>query len=286
MTDSNKKIGFIGAGNMGEAIVAAVIKSKIFAPSDIHISDISQARLDLLCETYGVTPTPDGRKLFATCDVIVLAIKPQQMDQVLVHIAEQENYAVTDRKLVISIAAGIPLRKIENRLYKPLNEKAMANLPIIRVMPNTPALVLSGMAGMSANRFATTDDIKMTRTILEAMGRVIEFEEEDLDAVTALSGSGPAYVFYLVEAMIEAGLALKLKPWDAEILTFTTLEGALKLLEEAKEPPEILRQKVTSPGGTTEAALQVLEHKGVKQSIIEAISAAARRSRELSQTDG
>ena len=182
---------------------------------------------------------------------------------------------------MISIAAGFPLRKIEKSLYQKLNKQACQKLPIIRVMPNTPALVLAGMSGMSANRNATQEDVKTPRTILEAMGKVIEFKEESLDAVTALSASGPAYIFYLVESMIQAGINLGLKPDDAVLLSITTLRGAAKLLEESKESPESLRHKVTSPGGTTEAALKVLEQYDFKPGIIEAIAAATRRSKEL-----
>jgi pyrroline-5-carboxylate reductase len=187
------------------------------------------------------------------------------------------------RKLFISIAAGIPIRKMEALLYAPLDEGMRKKLPIIRVMPNTPALVLAGMSGMSANANATPEDLETTRTILGALGKVMEFKEADLDAVTALSGSGPAYVFYFIESMIAGGLAAGLEPDASETLTLQTLEGALKLLRERKEPPEDLRRKVTSPGGTTEAALKVMESHQVKQNIVAAIVAAARRSQELSR---
>jgi pyrroline-5-carboxylate reductase len=135
---------------------------------------------------------------------------------------------------------------------------------------------------MSANRHASDDDVQIVRSILEALGKVIEFSEEDLDAVTALSGSGPAYVFYFIESMIEGGICVGLEPKDAVTLTIATLKGAVKLMEELNESPELLRRKVTSPGGTTEAALKVLDKNQVKQSIIEAIAAAAKRSKELS----
>ncbi|MBA3037547.1 MAG: pyrroline-5-carboxylate reductase, partial [Desulfobacterium sp.] len=183
----------------------------------------------------------------------------------------------------ISIAAGITLEKLESILYSPLNNENIINLPIIRVMPNTPALVLAGMSGMAPNRYATSDDINTVRTILEAMGKVIEFKEDALDAVTALSGSGPAYVFYLVESMIQGGINLGLDPYDATILTIATLKGSVALLEEIDESPELLRKRVTSPGGTTEEAFKVLEKKKVKEIIAEAIAAAARRSGELSR---
>jgi pyrroline-5-carboxylate reductase len=215
------------------------------------------------------------------CDIVVLAVKPQQMADVLKQITGQNEYGVPRRKLVISIAAGVPLAKLEGLLYPRLSRSDNENLPIIRVMPNTPALVLSGMSGMTPNRYAITDDINAARAILEAMGKVIEFKEDDLDAVTALSGSGPAYLFYLAESMIQAGINMGLDPDDSSILTNTTLKGSVALMEEMGEAPEALRKRVTSPGGTTEEAVRVMEKRKVKEAIVEAIAAAARRSKEL-----
>jgi len=279
---SDKKIGFIGAGNMGEAFAGALIRTEIVSPTMICMSDVSTDRLDMMAKTYGINVTSDNFALFSDCDIAVLAVKPQQMTPVLSEIAGHKDYTVRDRKLVISIAAGFPIRKIENILYPQLNEQQREKLPIIRVMPNTPALVLSGMSGMSPNRHADADDIRITRTLLEAMGKVIEFEEEKLDAVTALSGSGPAYIFYMIEAMTEAGIQTGLGADDAAIMTIATMEGAIRLLKERNESPASLRRKVTSPGGTTEAALKVMENNKFKQCIIDAVAAAARRSKELS----
>lgn len=278
----NKKTGFIGAGNMGEAFVGAIIKSNLLSPSMIYVSDINQERLAVFRSNYGISTTNDNIKLFSKCDIIILAVKPQLINKVLTEITKQKDYMIADKKLIISIAAGIPLRKIEDLLYTPLDEKSRTKLPIIRVMPNTPALVLSGMSGMSANRYASVEDVNVVRTILKAMGKVIEFNEDDLDAVTALSGSGPAYVFYFIESMIEGGINAGLNPNDAYTLTIATLKGSLALIEKLNESPEILRKKVTSPGGTTEAAFKILENNRVKQNIIDAIAAAAMRSKELS----
>lgn len=277
-----KKIGFIGAGNMGEAFAGAIIRTGMLSRDLIFMSDVSKDRLDLTARTYGIRVTQDNFALFSDCDIAVLAVKPQQMTPVLSEIAGHKDYTITERKLVISIAAGFPLRKIENILYVPLNEKQKEKLPIVRVMPNTPALVLAGMSGMSPNRHADAEDIRLTRALLEAMGKVIEFEEEKLDAVTALSGSGPAYIFYMIEAMTEAGLQLGLEPEDAANMSLATMEGAIRLMKERNESPESLRRKVTSPGGTTEAALKVMENRKFRQCIIDAIAAAARRSKELS----
>ncbi len=286
MSESNRKIGFIGSGNMGEAMTGAIIRGGIAPASHIYVSDVSPERLLMMRRTYGIKTLTDNFKLFSECDIVILAIKPQQMNQVLSEIAGHKDYAVTERKLIISIAAGIPIRKIEKMLYSPpglkSDEISRKHLPIIRVMPNTPALVLSGMSGMSANSYAVAEDISICKTILESMGKVIEFEEEKLDAVTALSGSGPAYLFYLAEAMTAAGIHLGFTPEHAAALTLGTLQGAVKLMAERNESPESLRRKVTSPGGTTEAALKVMESSNLKQIVVSAIAAAARRSKELS----
>lgn len=281
MANFNKKTGFIGAGNMAEAIMGAITRTGIISPSMVYASDVNNERLNTLKKNYGISVAADNLKLFSMCDIVVLAVKPQQMADVLQQLTSQSEYSVPRRKLVISIAAGVPLSKLENLLYSPLSKGENENLPIIRVMPNTPALVLAGMSGMTPNRHALPDDINAARTILEAMGKVIEFKEDDLDAVTALSGSGPAYLFYLAESMIMAGINLGLDPDDASILTSTTLKGAVILMEEMNESPELLRRRVTSPGGTTEEAFKVLEKKKVKEAIAEAIAAAARRSKEL-----
>jgi pyrroline-5-carboxylate reductase len=281
MANFNKKTGFIGAGNMAEAIIGAITRTGVIPSSMVYASDVNTERLNMLKKTYGISGVADNLKLFSMCDIVVLAVKPQHMADVLQHLTSQNEYSVLRRKLVISIAAGVPLAKLESLLYSPLSKGEKENLPIIRVMPNTPALVLAGMSGMTPNRHALPDDISAARTILEAMGKVIEFKEDDLDAVTALSGSGPAYVFYLAESMIQAGINLGLDPYDASILTNTTLKGAVVLMEEMNESPELLRRRVTSPGGTTEEAFKVLEKKKVKEAIAEAIAAAARRSKEL-----
>jgi len=281
MANFNKKTGFIGAGNMAEAIMGAITRTGVISSSMVYASDVNNERLNTLKKTYGISVAADNLKLFSICDIVVLAVKPQHMADVLQQLTSQAEYGVPRRKLIISIAAGVPLAKLESLLYSPLNKAEHENLPIIRVMPNTPALVLAGMSGMTPNRHALKDDINAARTILEAMGKVIEFKEDDLDAVTALSGSGPAYLFYLAESMIMAGINLGLDPYDASILTNTTLKGAVVLMEEMNESPELLRRRVTSPGGTTEEAFKVLEKKKVKEAIAEAIAAGARRSKEL-----
>jgi pyrroline-5-carboxylate reductase len=260
-------IGFIGGGNMAEALIKGTLQSGM---KDIMVSEPRDERRAYLEKTYGIKTTSDNKEICTNCTIIILAVKPQNMDDVTAEISG----IISSDTLIVSIAAGITLSYLSTRLK---------TSKIIRVMPNTPALVLAGMSGMSANANATPEDLATTRTILGALGKVMAFKEADLDAVTALSGSGPAYVFYFIESMIAGGLAAGLEPEAAETLTLQTLKGALKLLRERKEPPEILRRKVTSPGGTTEAALKVMENHQVKQNIVAAIVAAARRSQELSR---
>jgi len=283
MTEFTGKIGFIGGGNMAEAIAGALIRTDFCSPSQVLASDISQERLEYLQKTYAITTVENNDDLLLACDVVVLAVKPQIMDAVLDQLAGiiHKNQKADFRKLIISVAAGISIQKIEGQLYSHIDETAAARLPIVRVMPNTPALVMAGMSGMSGNRYVTPEDKSLTMTILASTGKVLEFEENALNAVTAVSGSGPAYVFYLVEAMVEAGVSLGLSETDATALTLQTVKGAVKLLEERKEPPQELRRKVTSPGGTTEAAMTVMEKEKTKEHIIAALTAACRRAHEL-----
>jgi pyrroline-5-carboxylate reductase len=281
----DKKVGFIGAGNIGEAMINGLIKSALCEPGQIWASDIRVARLRQLKDTYQIHATEDNIAVFDQADVVVLAVKPQHMDGVLDHLSRTFPRTIKGVKLIISIAAGFPIARIERHLYQDLDESSKGLLPIVRVMPNTPALVLAGMAGMSGNSYAGASDLNQARDLLSAVGRVIEFEEKDLDAVTALSGSGPAYVFYVIEALVEAGAGLGLRPSHALRLTMETIKGSVKLLEETGEAPASLRKKVTSKGGTTEAALNVLDRHGVKGHLMDAIRAAAQRSKVLSQSD-
>jgi pyrroline-5-carboxylate reductase len=279
----DKKVGFIGSGNMGEAMINGLIKSSLCKARQIWASDIREARLRQLEDAYQINTTTDNSEIFEQVDVVILAVKPQHMDEVLDGLSRTFPQTIRGLKLIISIAAGFPIKRIEEHLYPSLDQNSKGLLPIIRVMPNTPALVLAGMAGMSGNRYAKESDLSIARMILEAIGKVIEFEEEDLDAVTALSGSGPAYIFYVIESLVEVGARLGLRPSHALTLTLETIKGSVKLLEETGETAVSLRKNVTSKGGTTEAAINVLDRHKVKGHLRDAVQAAARRSKELSQ---
>lgn len=278
-----KKIGFIGAGNMAEAMISALIETATIAPGDIFISDIDSNRLTHLASGYGIKPVSGNLELVKHSNIVIFAIKPQHVDAVLTDLTGQNAFITPEnRKLFVSIAAGIRIETYEKVVYsgKPVSERNL--MPIVRVMPNTPALVQAGMCAVSPNSMATGEDIDLTVRILSAMGKVMVFEEEKMDAITAISGSGPAYCFYMIESIIEAGERLGLSPQDVAILTVTTFAGALRLLEAKDESPESLRRKVTSPGGTTEAAIRALESHHFKAAVSAAITAAAERSRQLS----
>lgn len=285
MSAQNRKIGFIGAGNMAEAMIGALVNTGQAAARDIYISDIASERVTALAETYGVTPAGDNTEIVAACDIVVLAVKPQVMDEVLGDLGKTGAFgSLSDRRLFISIAAGIPISRLEGFIYTGHPDADKKRMPIVRVMPNTPALVGAGMSGMCANAFAEPSDIETAKNLLSAMGRVIVFEEEKMNAVTAVSGSGPAYGFYLLEAMIEAGRNLGLNRSEASELAQTALSGALALVDHQKETPESLRARVTSPGGTTEAAIRVLEKNNVKDAFMDAIAAAAQRASQISRS--
>ncbi len=283
MNTLNRKIGFIGSGNMAEAMIGAILRAGLAVPENIWISDTNTKRRDEVQNAYNVSAAADNPEIVASCGIVVLGVKPQVIDDVLKELFQTRRFKeFSDKRIFISIAAGIPISRIEKYLYNGLSEEVKSRLPVIRVMPNTPALVGAGMSGMCANDYADKSDLETARTILSAMGKVIVTREDKMDAVTAVSGSGPAYGFYLLEAMIDAGVKLGLERDVAAELSQTALFGALRLIDEQKETPEALRAKVTSPGGTTEAATLVLDQNNVKEAISEAITAAAKRSRSLS----
>jgi pyrroline-5-carboxylate reductase len=266
----NKIIAFIGAGNMGEALIRGLLAGKTVVPTQVIATDVRADRRDFLMKTFGVEATDDNLRAVKAADIIVLAVKPQQVGEVLAGFKS----AMTKRKLVISIAAGVTSARIERELGE--------GTRVMRVMPNTPALVGAGAAGIAKGTHATDDDLVTTELILGAVGICVRVEEKFIDAVTALSGSGPAYVFYVTEAMSKAGVAAGLDEALAKKLARQTVYGAAKLLVESGEQPESLRRKVTSPGGTTEAALKVMAERKLVDIFAEAMQAAEKRSRELS----
>jgi pyrroline-5-carboxylate reductase len=261
------KLTFIGAGNMAEAIVAGIVNQQVVAAGDVCVTDISADRLGHFESRYGVGTSSDNAAAVAESDVIVLSVKPQIFPSVWLEIES----ALKPDALVVSIMAGIPSKKIAGG--KPIR--------VVRVMPNTPALVGEGAAGIAAGEFASEADLAVAEKLIGAVGVAVIVKEEEIDAVTALSGSGPAYVFYLLEGMLEAAEQMGLEKGAARELALATVSGAATLMKETGEDADVLRKKVTSKGGTTAAAINVMEEQGVKDAIIAALLAAQARSREL-----
>lgn len=259
-------IGFIGGGNMAEALISGLISAGHGA-SHVHVTDISQARLDTLHAQYAVSSCADIASLAASSDVLVLAVKPQQIDEVLKAIGRVEG-----GQTVISIAAGVSSARIAARLGE--------HAAVVRVMPNTPCLLGAGMSVL----FSKAGKIHRQRAeyVLAASGKTAWIEDEQqMHAVTAVSGSGPAYFFLLAELMQAAGQALGLPRELSEQLVGQTALGAARMLQESGKSAELLRQQVTSPGGTTEAALEAMFEGQLPETVRNALAAAARRSREL-----
>jgi pyrroline-5-carboxylate reductase len=261
-------IGFIGAGNMAEALIKGIITARLYKPANIFISDVRPQRLKQLTKKYKVKPTRNNSELVRKADIVVLSVKPQNMADALASIKG----VVNNKKLVISIAAGVKTSRIA---------KLLGSIAIVRTMPNTPALVGEGVSALFANAKAKPK-LGKAKSIFSAVGKTIVVNDEDLiDAVTAVSGSGPAYYFLLMEEMIKAAVKLGLPKDAAKDLVLQTAKGAALLAGQGENPSE-LRQKVTSRGGTTEAALKVLAEGKFGSLIKAAIKKARNRSRELS----
>lgn len=261
------KVTMVGAGNMAEALLRGALRVELLQPWQVTAADPLPARREFFA-SMGAAVTADNREAVRAADVVILAVKPQQLGAVLAEIGE-----LAAGKLVVSIVAGAPTARIAAALGP--------GARVIRAMPNTPLLVGMGATGLAAGRGATAQDMTLARALFEASGVVLQMHEQELDAVTAVSGTGPAYLFYLAEAMIEAARAEGFGPEEAARLVAATLRGAGELLSRSPEPPEELRKRVTTPGGTTAAAVEVLDSAGVKARIVEAVRRAAARSREL-----
>lgn len=269
MSIMESKVVFIGAGNMAEAIVSGMVGAEFCEPPKIVMTDIRPDRLASLEQEYGISTTTDNA-VVKNAEIVVLAVKPQVLPEVLAGIAP----VLRKETLVISIAAGIPTAKIEAALG--------GEYRVVRVMPNTPALVGQGASAIAAGAFADDVDLDVAEEILNCVGITVRVAEKDIDAVTALSGSGPAYIFYLLEGMLAASEKMGLDPDVARQLALKTVAGSARLMADSGEEASALRTKVTSKGGTTAAACQVLDENGVKDAIVSALQAAKARSEELS----
>lgn len=270
---SDKKIGMIGTGNMGVALIDGLLRSGATRPENIFCSDASERQLAAVQEKYKVATTTDNVEVVRTSEIIIYAVKPQIIANVLKETADYLDMS----KLIISIAAGVPLAAIESVLNKELR--------LIRVMPNVAVAVREGATAVAAGGHAGKDDVDLAMAIFDSVGKSIFLKENYLmDAITGLSGSGPAYIFMIVDALADAGVKVGLSRKDALLLASQTILGAAKLLLETGSHPGQLKDSVTSPGGTAIAGLHTLEKGGLRTTLINAVEAATNRSKELGET--
>ncbi|MBW4464729.1 MAG: pyrroline-5-carboxylate reductase [Pegethrix bostrychoides GSE-TBD4-15B] len=261
------QLGMIGGGVMGEALLSRLLAQEIYRPEQVIVSEPQAQRREVLAERYKILVTPDNQAASET-PILLLAIKPQLFEVVTQPLSPRVG------QLVLSILAGLPLRRLE---------AAFPGQPVVRSMPNTPATVGAGITAIAAGSQAQHEHLALARQIFAAVGEVVEVPESLLDAVTGLSGSGPGYLAVIVEAMIDGGVAVGLPRPIATQLAVQTLRGTAELLQAQNLHPAQLKDQVTSPGGTTIAGIAQLEQAGVRSALIEAIRAACRRSQELGQ---
>lgn len=271
MGQESKKLGFIGAGNMATALVKGIIESKQYGAAQIKAFDIDKDQLKALVTGSGIEGADSNRRLIGDCQTVVLAVKPQNIRDVLGEIKEE----ATSEHLIISIAAGITLKTIQNALVK--------KVPLVRVMPNTPALIQMGMGALAAGKYAQEKHLAVAVSLFEAVGETVIVPEEMMDAVTAVSGSGPGYLFRIMESFVKAAEGLGFDSATALKLVLQTALGASQLANTSDRSLSELRAMVASPGGTTAAGLAVFEKKGLEKIIGECVEAAFMRSAELAK---
>lgn len=263
-------LGIIGGGVMAEAIVSRLLAQNVYQPSQVQISEPQSSRRDFWRETYQVATTENNLEVFGNCEVLLLAVKPQ----IFSHIATQlANYTGNYPSLVLSILAGTPLHKLE---------AVVEGAGIIRVMPNTPALVGQGMTAITPNNHVSLESLAIAEKIFNCIGEVVQVPESLMDAVTGLSGSGPAFVAMMIEALSDGGVAVGLPRAIAQRLAVQTVLGTAELIKTKNLHPAVLKDQVTSPGGTTIAGVATLEANGFRSALLEAVKAAHGRSVELS----
>jgi len=267
----DRKVAFLGGGRMGEALVSGLIRSGGRSADEIMVTSRREERSRELAETYGIDSTLSNADAVSWADVLVLTVKPQDMEVLLSQIQEH----VTPQQLVVSFAAGIRTSFVEKHLPDGVH--------VVRVMSNVAVLVDEAMSVVAAGSNAEDRHLEVAEELLGYVGKVIRLKEVHLDAITATSGSGPAYFFLLAEAMIEACILLGLSRDVATELIIQTMLGSAKMLRDTGKHPVVLREMVTSPGGTTIAAIRHLEEAGVRAAFLNAIDAACRRSAELAQ---
>jgi len=266
-----QNIGFLGAGNMAGAMVKALLNAGVVHPDRIMASDVRDDRLDELHRTYGIVTTQDNAEVVGHADLLVLAVKPQVVDKVLPVMAAN----LRPETVTISIVAGVRLAALEARLPP--------GTRLVRSMPNTPAMVLAGATAIAAGTHASAEDMRLAKSLFNMLGKTVVLEESLLDAVTGLSGSGPAYVMLMIEALADGGVKVGLHRETALLLAAQTVYGSAKLLLDSGEHPGRLKDMVTSPGGTAIAGLHTLEAGGLRRTLMDAVENATKRGEELGE---
>lgn len=271
MSKLDGKIGFIGAGNMGLAILSGMLRAQMIEPAQAIVSDASVERLAMVERLTQAVIARNNAEVARDADVVLLAVKPFQVSDVCAEIRD----SVHEGQLFITICAGIPTALLE--------EKLGPGVRVVRVMPNTPSMIGCGSAGVAAGARATRQDIALVVSMFEAVGKAIVVQEDQMDLITGLTGSGPAYVYYFMESLIGAATKLGLSEADAKLLVGEMVQGAARMAMESEQPLPELRRMVATKGGTTEAGLRVLEEGGFADVIARCVTAATSRSRELAK---
>ncbi|MHC1563851.1 MAG: pyrroline-5-carboxylate reductase [Candidatus Hecatellaceae archaeon] len=265
-----KKIGVIGAGKIGEALISGLLKSGVAAPENLHASDIARQRCDYIAETYGVTCTTDNRKVAEASDVIIVSVQPRDIGRVL----EEVGSLLTAEKLLVSTAAGVSVSYILKSLKR-------SDIQVVRIMPNITVLVREGIIAVAPAGNVTRENLEAVKEIFGSVGKVVVVEERHMDAITGLSGSGPAYIYLIVEALVEAGVKVGLPRELSFLLATQTVLGSARMVLETREHPAKLRELVTTPGGVTIDGIIELEEGKIRTTIIKAVVKATQRAREL-----
>lgn len=266
-----KKICVIGAGNIAEALVSGLLKGQVVQPGQVFATDVRPERLEVFEQQYKVRVSSNNQKAVAGSDIVILAVKPQVMDEVLYELS----VPFREDRLFLSVAAGVPI----SRILAILNRQTR----VVRAMPNTPSTILEGATGLAVGPGVSSVQLQMAQAIFESVGKVVVVAEPLMDSVTGLSGGGPAYVFVLIEALTDGGVKMGLSRSDAQLLAAQTVLGAAKMVLERGEHPSALKDRVVSPGGTTIAGLHKIEEGQLRATMINAVESATLRSRELGQ---
>ena len=268
---TNQNIAIIGAGNIAEALVSGLLKGNVVQPAQLFATDVSEQRRQHFKTCYGVRVGSNNSEAARWADIVLLSVKPQVLDEVLIRL----KFPTRSNPFVLSVAAGIPITRIQAGLH--------AHARIIRVMPNTPSLVLEGATAIAGGPGVSPMQLEMGKALFEAVGKVVVVDESHMDTITGLSGGGPAYVYVFIEALADGGVKMGLSRSVAQLLAAQTVLGAAKMVLESGEHPGALKDHVASPGGTTIAGLHSLEDGKFRGTIINAIQSATQRSRDLGQ---